>query len=535
MENSYPTLTKDSIYTILSERFNNQFFTLKDLPHPSTFKDMDRAVERIIEAIKNSEKIALIGDYDVDGVISTSIMVEFFKEIDVDLMWIIPNRFEDGYGLSLSLIPKIENYDLVITVDNGISAVEAAKKCQELGIDLIITDHHIVPSPKPDAYAIVDQKQSECTFEYEEVCGAQIAWYLCSAINIKLGRKIDMRGYLDLVSIAIIADIMPLQHINRAMVHSGIARLNSAQRDFVKAYKEHSNKEKITSEDIAFALAPILNSAGRLEDASLAVEYILSTNIYDARSRLQKLVLLNDRRKEIEQQITNEASRMVDSNDDIIVVSSDNWHEGVVGIVAARLAKKFERAAIVLNCSDDICKGSGRSFGDCNLFELVKDQKEMLDKFGGHRMAIGLSIAKNRIEEFHNLLNSSAKEICKQKNFVDHSIIGKLPFSEINFDLLDMIEKFEPYGEGNSKPKFVSTNVEILAVQTMGKDANHLRFTFRDGEYIHNAVQFKTYENYQQGDKVDIIYTLNKNSFRSKISIQLMVEKVEKVENKFLY
>ncbi len=531
MENKYPTLTKDSIYAILSERFDNQLFTLKDLPHPSTFKDMDRAVERITEAIKNNEKIILIGDYDVDGVISTSIVKEFFDEINVSIDWIIPNRFKDGYGLSTSIIPRIEEYDLAITVDNGISAIEAAERCQDAGVDLIITDHHIVPSSKPNAYAIVNQKQSECTFPYEEICGAQIAWYVCSALNVEMGTNINMKNYLGLVSIAIIADIMPLQHINRAMVRYGMKSLSNSQRPFVKAYREYRGKEDISSEDIAFGLAPILNSAGRLEDASLAVEYICSPNVYESRDKLNKLITLNEKRKVLEQQIVKEADKMINEQDKIIVLSSDNWHEGVVGIVAARLARKFEKAAIVLNCKDGKCKGSGRSFGGCDLFKVVDTQKSILDKFGGHRAAVGLSIGESKIDDFRRQLNIHAQSVCKQEAFVDPAILGTLPFGEIDFELLDMIERFEPFGEGNSRPKFISRSVEILAVQTIGKDANHLRFTFGDGEHIYGGVQFKTNEKYQQGQRVDIVYTLNKNSFQSKVSIQLMIEKIRNIRN----
>lgn len=526
MTDSYSTLNPEVIIQILSKRFDDTFLSLKDLPLPSKFQDMDIAVERITVAIQKKEKIILIGDYDVDGVISTSVMKLFFDDIDYPLEWIIPNRFRDGYGLSTTLIPRVAEYDLVITVDNGISAIEAAKECKKLGIDLIITDHHIVPEVKPEAYAIVNQKQKECDFPYDEICGAQIAWYLCSALNKALGSKLDMKSYLALTAIAIIADIMPLLHINRAMVQAGIKLLGKNQYPFIKAYKEQSNKILISSEDIAFGLAPILNSAGRLADASLAVEFICCSNIYDARGELEKLLELNNQRKALEQQITTEAIESADRDQKVIVVSSKGWHEGVVGIVAARVARAFERPAIVLSQSDNICKGSGRSFNGCNLFELVETQRDILDKFGGHNAAIGMSIANRRLEEFKQNLQKEALAICTQEEFVDPDILGELEFASIDFSLIDTISQFEPFGESNPKPKFITSGVEILAVQTMGKDGNHLRFTFAHNDNICQAVQFKTYETYEVGQHLDIVYTLNKNHFRGETTLQLMVDSV---------
>ncbi len=526
MTDSHPTLTRERIFTLLSERFDDTFLSLKDLPHPSAFKDMERAVARIVQAIENGEKIILIGDYDVDGVISTSLMKLFFDAINHPLEWIIPNRFRDGYGLSPTLIPRIESADLVITVDNGISAVEAAAECAGLGIDLIITDHHIVPEVKPQAYAIVNQKQLECTFPHAEVCGAQIAWYLCMALNRALGSKIDMKSYLELVAIAIIADIMPLHHINRAMVQAGIKLLNQSRRPCIRAYAEQRNREQWAAEDIAFGLAPILNSAGRLEDASLAVDFICSSNLYDARTDLERLTMLNESRKTLEQQITDEATRQVDEACKVIVVASGEWHEGVVGIVAARLARKFERPAIVLTQNADLYKGSGRSFNGCDLFGLVDTERALLEKFGGHSAAIGLAVREENLVYLREALERTAASYCRQEPFVDPDILGELPFGQIDFPLIEMIAKFEPFGEGNPKPKFVTREVEILAVQSMGKEGNHLRFTFREGGVIHQGVQFKTYAQYEIGQKVDIVYTLNINHFRGSATIQLMVEQV---------
>jgi len=213
MSRQLPLLTRSSLAEILHSRFNGDFLTLKDLPLPYTFKDMEKAVKRIAAAIKNGERIALIGDYDVDGVVSTATIRKFFSKIDYPLQWIIPNRFKDGNGLSAAIIPRIEDADLLITVDNGIAAHEAARICKEKGIDLIITDHHNVPEIIPEAYAVVNQKQNDCSFPYEEICGAQIAWYLCAALAKELGKVVNMKDMLEITALAIVADVMPLGYV----------------------------------------------------------------------------------------------------------------------------------------------------------------------------------------------------------------------------------------------------------------------------------------------------------------------------------
>lgn len=526
MTNNIKEITPEYIFTFLGERFNDEFLTLKDLPHPSTLKDMDKAVKRIVHAIRSKEKIMIIGDYDVDGVISTSVLRRFFAQIDVSVEWIIPNRFIDGYGLSTSLIPRVKHCDLIITVDNGISAVESAKKCKELGIDLIITDHHIVPDIAPDAYAIINQKQADCTFPYEEICGAQIAWYLCVALKKALSVTIDMKIYLEMVSVAIIADIMPLLHINRAMVQTGLRLLNQSNTPFIKAYIQNNNKNSLTAEDIAFGLAPLLNSAGRVDDASLASDFVCSTNIYDARARLSKLISFNEQRKLLEEQVTQEAIAKVRSEDRVIVVASEGWHEGVVGIAASRLAREFERPAIVLSQNGDICKGSGRSFNNCNLFGLVNSHRELLLKFGGHSAAIGLSMDINNLDTFRDMLQSSAKHLCNNEPYNDPDILGVMSFRYIDLDLHATIARYEPFGQSNAKPKFVTKGVEILAVQAMGAEKNHLRFTFGHDGVILSGVQFKTTEQYSIGERVDILYKISENSFRGDTTLQLMVEMV---------
>lgn len=523
----YPTITPKALETLLNTRFKEGFLSLKDLPHPSLFKDMDRATTRIVSAIKNREKITIIGDYDVDGVTSTTLMKLFFDEIEYPVEWIIPNRFKDGYGLSANIIPRIQGTDLAITVDNGISAVYAAKLCREQGIELIITDHHLLAPEVPEAYAIINQKQNECTFPFSDVCGAQIAWYLIASLKNALDIKINMMEYLELVSIAIIADMMPLQHINRAMVVAGIKALEKSTKPAIKAYLEHSQKSELSSEDIAFFLAPLLNSAGRMEDASFAVDFLSSTNIYDARVRLERLIDFNTLRKTTEQEITQKAMMQVKEEDDIIVVAGEEWHEGVVGIVAARVARACEKPCIVLTQSNEgLLKGSGRSFGNCDLFSIVDNCREYLEKFGGHQAAIGLSMHKNQLKVFKKKLQASYLNGNYLKEELDPEIVGELHFSNISFDLTRLVKKFEPYGQGNPTPKFISKNVEILQSDTMGKEGEHIRFSFAQEGLVMQGVKFKTKEVFEVGAKVDIVYTVNENHFRGNVTLQIIVDKI---------
>ena len=524
----YPKTTPQQIEQQLQQRFVKEgHLSLANLPKPSEFKDMDRAVARIVKAIHTGEKIMLIGDYDADGVTSTTLMVMFFREIGVDLEWIIPNRFRDGYGLSSNIIPRVKGFDLVFTVDNGIAAVEAAKMCQEMGIDLIITDHHIVPAQIPLAYAIVDQKQEDCPFPYEEVCGAQIAWYLIASLNRALNSNVDVKSYLGLVSIAIIADMMPLQHINRAMVKAGLQLLNRSSIPAIKAFMEKLDKIALNAEDIGFQIAPILNSAGRMDDAKWSVEFLLSSNIYDARVRLDRLKEFNEKRKKIEQQITDEAIKQVDINDDVLIVVGEDWHEGVVGIVAARVGRHFEKPCMVLTRGENgELKGSGRSFHVCNLFKITTACRHLLKKFGGHEAAIGLSLDEENLELFKAQINKEYQKENYKEQLIDPDILGELSFSHIDFTLVNILKAFEPYGQGNPRVKFISKDVVIEDVQEMGKEKEHRRFTFSQNGVTQQAVLFKSKEVFYIGQVVTLIYEVNENHFNNRVTLQLMVEKI---------
>ena len=354
-------LTKEDIFHILSKRFeNDKCKKLSMLPSPFLFKDIKKAAVRIKEAIKRGEKIAIVGDYDVDGVVSSAIISEFFDDLKINYKIKIPDRFKNGYGISPQIVEELDA-DLIITVDNGITAIDAAEVCQKRGIDLIITDHHTPINTLPKAFAIINPKQSGCGFPSTEICGAQVAWYLCAALKKELSINYDLSKFLDILAIAIIADMMELKDINRTMVRSGLQYLNKSKRFSIQAIKTAFDKEEFTSEDISFLLAPLLNSAGRMDHAKISYNFLKSKSLREAFLTLEHLIELNNRRKETERELLQKAEEFVQKDKPIIVAWGENWHEGVIGIVAAKLVKKYEVPVILFSINKDIAKGSARS------------------------------------------------------------------------------------------------------------------------------------------------------------------------------
>jgi len=527
-QTAYPSVTREVLERILDARFEAEgFLSLKDLPHPSQFKDMERATARIVTAIEQGEKITIIGDYDVDGVTATTLMHRFFGAIAYPVAWIIPNRFRDGYGLSLTLLEQLPPTDLIITVDNGIAAVEAGRAVEALGIDLIITDHHLLPDTLPPAYAIINPKQPECPFPYEEVCGAQIAWYLIASLKNALGIRLDMMGYMELVSLAIIADMMPLQHINRAMVIAGLRHLSGSQHPAITCYKEHVNKSHFTEEDIGFFLAPLLNSAGRMDDASHAVAFLGATTHHEARIGLDRLLAFNDLRKETESALTQEALAQVTGEDEVLVLVGEGWHEGVVGIVAARVARIHQKPTIILSQSPNgLCKGSGRSFDACDLFAITSHCRALLEKFGGHEAAIGLSLKVENLPAFREAINHAYTHSSYPTQQCDPEIVGVVELRELSFEMTTLMKRYEPYGMANPRPKFLSCAVRICEVATMGSEGNHLRFTLEQGGVRLRGVKFKTYEQFEVGAWIDVSYHLSENHFRGSVTLQLVIDTI---------
>ena len=510
------TLTKQKIKQLLSQNITE--IKPSEIPHFDKLKNIQIATNRIIKAIQNKEEITLVGDYDVDGVTSSTIVYQFFKQINYPIEIIIPDRFKDGYGLTAKLMERI-NCDVLITVDNGISSYDAGEMCEQKGIDLIITDHHTPTYPLPKAYTIIDPKQKGETFPFIEICGAEVAWYLCASLNKSLNAKIDLREFLDYLVLAIIADVMPLDNMNRILVKMGLNKLSKSQKPFAIVLKEALNKQIFTSEDIGFGIAPRLNSAGRLKSAEIAFQFLNSDNLAEARRLYGILNDTNEERKEIEKEITKTCIELNQNENFIIAVG--NFHEGVVGIVASRLVHHYKLPAIVFSEKDNILKGSGRSLGDVNLYNLIDNCREFTLGFGGHKLACGLSISKENLNKFTTKINKETSILPKEQFYFDEFILGELPLSECDFELLEILDSFEPYGEGNPKPRF-KAKVKIENIRNL-KD-NHYKLIVSQNGIYKDAIIFRYDGKFK--DECEIIFTLNKNEFNGNVNLQLMLEKI---------
>jgi len=518
---------KEEIKQILSLRFEDDICkSLKDLPSPYLFKDIKKASKRVARAINNNEKIVVVGDYDVDGVVSSVLMSEFFEDIDYEIELIIPNRFEDGYGINVKLLERIKA-DLIITVDNGISAIEAAKVCKERGVDLIITDHHNIPEELPDAYAIINPKQEDCNFPSSEICGAQVAWYFIAALKNELGlEKYDLRKFLDLLAIAIVADMMELKGLNRIMVKVGFKMINQDSRVVFKAIKEYFNKDKFVSDDLSFLLSPLINSAGRMESAMFSYEMLRSKDFISALKSVEYVASLNDSRKEIESDIFEQALSSCDDSSNIIVVWGDGWHEGVIGIVAARICRRFNKPAIVFSVDGDIAKGSARSVGSIDILSYISKQKDLLIGFGGHKSAAGMAIESKNLSIFKEALKEASKDIKDEEFLSANEVLGEIDVDHIDFHLLEILEEFEPYGQKNPKPKFLLKGAKIKDKRVLGISQNHLKLFLDCKKGSFESIYFNFSKGVDEGEEIDLVFTLGKNEFRGESKIQLLIDRI---------
>ena len=518
-------VTKKELFELLEARHeNNQYSRLADIPSPSSFKDIEKATKRVQEAISNNETITIVGDYDVDGVVSTTIMVDFFNHINYKVNYIIPNRFKHGYGLSPKIVEMI-NSGLVITVDNGISAVEATKLLNEKGIDVIITDHHTVGNEVPPAFAIVNPKQKECEFTFKDICGAQVAWYFCASIKKALNSNVNMGDFLDLLCIAIIADIMPMTSLNYTMVKSGLKKLSSSQRPAIVELRNIMRKKEFVSDDIGFFIAPKINSAGRMEDASLALSFLLASNSYEAVEALDLLEELNNFRKTLQEEIAHKAEAKISVEDNAVIVWGEDWHEGVIGIVASKLSHAYKKPAFIFSITNGIAKGSARANADINLHSIISEAKDLLQGFGGHKNAAGLSLKEENLEAFKKSINETLK-YDTHKLHIDPITLGELDVSSVDIEFLDIIEKFEPYGLENHKPIFKITEANIVRSEQFGRDKNHLKLYLNHDGNMFEALKFYCEKPSGIENSISLVVSVSKNEFRGEVNPQFLIQDI---------
>jgi len=514
------------IEKILRKRIDcDEYTTLKSIPSPENFKDIDKATNRIVTAIQNDEIINLVGDYDVDGVTSTAIMVSFFTALGIEINHIIPNRFEHGYGLSPIILQQIYE-GVVITVDNGISAVESAKICKDRELDLIITDHHTVGDVLPDAFAIVNPKQSDCPFPFKEICGAQIAWYLCASIKKALKVDYNLMELFDLLSLAIVADIMPMVSLNKTMVKAGLKSLQNSQRPAIVALRQRYDLKVITEEDIGFKIAPLINCAGRMADPSIALEFLLSFDEFEANMQLDYLIELNESRKEDQLKMFTEAKQQVRVDDKVVVVASEKWNEGIVGIVASKLCEKYKKPAIVFSINGDVSKASCRSTSDVNLYELVKSCSSLLNGFGGHKQAAGLSIDTDKLEQFQQEINININYLeVLEEDRSTHSL-GNFGITNVTDTAYNLIESFRPFGSTNPYPIFSFKDLQILTVSKMGKNKEFTKLVVGNNVSSIEVIIFVDFEDVLVGDKISFNATISKNEFRGEVKYNLLFKEL---------
>ncbi|WP_345970076.1 single-stranded-DNA-specific exonuclease RecJ [Sulfurimonas sp. HSL1-6] len=523
-----PLLDKRALEALLRSRFASGFSKLSDIPDPAGLTDASKAAKRIADAIRKGERIALVGDYDVDGVTATAITTLFFRQIPYPLEVTIPNRFTDGYGVSERVLERIDA-DVVFTVDNGINAFAAAEVCKARGIDLIITDHHTPSEKLPDAYAVVDPKRADDHYAFPEICGAQVAWLLMALIKKELGLSIDMGQFLELLALAIIADVMPLMGINRAIVQAGLAQMERSARPFSVIVREALGKTKLGAEDIGFQIAPRINAAGRLEDASLALELLIAPDEKTAFRQFELLTQLNVMRKAIEAEATEEAIALVRPDDRVIVVAHEGWHEGVVGIVAARLVQRFEKPTIVLSIEEGRAKGSARSLGNVSIYDLIASQEGLLEKFGGHKMAAGLSLRAEDVDAFRAGINAEAATLDPEEFLPVEEIVGQLDTGSVDFELLEILERYEPYGEGNPRPRFLARDAEVVGIRYLGSDGDHSKVSlrlFRHERETYDLMAFRRKLERPESGRLTCSYTLARNEWGGRVSIQMMLERL---------
>jgi single-stranded-DNA-specific exonuclease len=513
----------------LLERFPDGFSPLSEIPKPSLLADAKKASERVAKAIQNREKITIIGDYDVDGVVSSAISYLFFKELGFEVEIIIPNRFRDGYGITPELLTKVKA-DLIITVDNGIHGFKPAEICKERGIDLIITDHHNPSDSIPEAFAVVNPKRVDCLYPYKEICGAQVIWLLLGEVKRVLSLNIDMGQFLDLIAVAVISDVMPITGLNHSIVKAGLSRFAKSERDVNRVImdKLFAEKRAISSEDIAFQLSPRLNSSGRMEDAKTSFEFLTSSSYLEASQIFDKIDKYNEERKFVEKDIFERVAKSVDSSKPVILFYGEDLHEGVIGIVASRVVEKFGKPAFIFSKNGNILKGSGRSLGNIDIFYILTTVSDLLLKWGGHKMAGGLSINISNWEQFCERVWKSM-DIYTEKDFMEISnIFGELSFEDLDFELMDILKKYEPYGNGNEKPIFLVKDAKIIKSFRIGKNREYQRIVVEKDNLEKEILVFQKHEDFLVGDFISFSYRPNISTFRNETRIKAFLEKLVK-------
>lgn len=511
---------------------------LSSLSDPYRFPGIEKAVERLWRAIQEREVIMIHGDYDTDGITATALLSYVLHKNGADIRSFLPHRFEDGYGFTAeSLVKAIENSGckVLVTVDCGINSCDAVNAAKTRGIDVIITDHHEPAEQKPDALALINPKLYKEMEDLHLLSGAGVAFKLCHAF-VKYGREHNLGGFttdleeiLDLVALGTIADIVPLLGENRILVKHGIKVLKKQLRPGIRALIEIAKADtSLKPSDITFKLAPRLNAAGRLGDANTALALLNSDNIIDAYKYAEMLEKYNSLRQEKEQEIFNEAQRQIETSIDVqnsfsILVAGENWHQGVIGIVASRLARDYNRPVIVLTIQGKEAHGSGRSIGNLNLVNVLSKSSHLLSRFGGHPMAVGLGMDCTLISKFYAEFEKNVRLELTKEDLVDHiNFDGEVQISELDSEFFRLLENLGPFGHSNAQPHFRINNLEC--VKTFSVGTNHSRGVLKDKRNnLIDFIAFKRTADTLPRSELDIIATPQLNDYYGEPKPQLQI------------
>lgn len=508
--------------------------TLADLHDPFLMKDMEKAVARIEQAILSGENIMVFGDYDVDGTTAVSLVASYLKTIYSNVATYIPDRYLEGYGISFKGIDYADDNDisLIIALDCGIKSVNHVAYAKEKKIDFIICDHHRPGETIPDAVAVLDPKRVDCTYPYDELCGCGIGFKLIQALGTNRNQTIeDLEPYLDLVATAIAADIVPMTGENRILAKFGLQVINSNPRPGIQALIHQVKKKELTITDVVFIIAPRINAAGRIKHGNHAVELLSEFNLEQAIAFAAEIELYNSSRKELDKQITVEALRQIDSNNEkecfSTVVYQEDWHKGVIGIVASRLIETYYRPTLVFTKSGDKLAASARSVYGFDVYNALEACSEHLEQFGGHMYAAGMTLSEEKYEKFKLAFENEVKNtISAEQREPRISIDMELNFEDIDEKTMRILKQFEPFGPQNMTPVFATKNVFDTGYgKPMGLENEHLKlFVKQNNSEGYAAIGFglgQKYDLISNRKPIEIAYSLSENEWNGKTTLQL--------------
>jgi len=516
--------------------------SLSDLHDPYLMKDMDKAVMRIEEALNKKESILVFGDYDVDGTTSVALMYSYLKSFDINIETYIPDRYNEGYGVSYQGIDyaKQKNITLIIALDCGIKSIEHIDYAKGLGIDFIICDHHLPSDVIPNATAVLDPKREDCNYPYKELCGCGVGFKLIQAHSMNLKQPIEkIIPYLDLVATAIAADVVPITGENRILAHYGLKVINNTPRPGIEALMDLYDIKPYTMSDIVFKLAPKINAAGRIEHGNYTVDLLTKFTIEEAKQTVKKIVEINVERRTLDQGITEEALKQIIDQKTIntksTIVYSPSWHKGVIGIVASRLIDTYYRPTLVFTDSGEYLAASARSVKNFDIYQALEVCSEYLIQFGGHMYAAGLTMKKENFEAFKSKFEQVVEDTIQETDLIPEIEIDSIiRFSNITDKFLRVLKQFEPFGPGNPSPVFMSKQAfDTGYAKTAGVNGEHLKMTLKQRGVSNKkfpAIGFnlgRQFEKVKEKQFLDIVYSIEENKWRNKVSIQVQIKDMQ--------